>query len=279
MLEPAALGQHKDDLAATIKALRKQAGLTGARLAARCAMSQSKISKIETGKLIPSLVDVAQILRATNAPADLAEEAMSLARLANTEFHDVRSLLRKGLEKKQVELAGLEATSTRLRFFLPSMITTLISTAEYIRASLAHSPSDTSKAVAKKLERQAVLYDESKQFDFVLTEAAARWALCPAPLMALQLDRLLSLSHLPNVRLGVIPMGTETPRTVLNTFTIYDERLVTAEIFGGAILMRDPRDVAYHLQLFTLFEGFAVFGEPARDRLAEWSTIFRHACS
>jgi transcriptional regulator with XRE-family HTH domain len=275
MLEPEALGKHKDDLAATLRAFRRQAGLTGARLAARCAMSQSKVSKIETGKLIPSVIDVEQMLRALGAPADLAEEAMSLARLANTEFQDVRSLLRKGLEKKQLELAGLEATSAHFRFFLPSMITALISTAEYIRASMAHSPGDTSKAVARKLERQAALYDESKDFSFVLTEAAVRWALCPPPLMALQLDRLVSLSHLPNVRIGVIPVAASTPRGPLNTFTVYDERLVTAETFTGAIVMRDPRDVAYHLQLFSLFEGFALFGDEARDRLSEWSTIFR----
>ena len=275
MLEPEALGQHKNDLAQTLKVLRMRAGLTGARLAARCAMSQSKISKIETGKLIPSVVDVEQMLRALGAPDDLAQEARSLARLANTEFQDVRSLLRKGLEKKQAELAGLEATSTEFRFFLPAMITALISTAEYIRASLAHSPGDTSKAVARKLERQAVLYDESKDFRFVLTEAAVRWALCPPPVMALQLDRLVSLSRLPNVRLRVIPAEAYAPRGPLNTFTVYDQRLVTAETFTGAIVMRDPRDVACHLRLFSLFEGFALFGDDARDRLREWSEVFR----
>jgi Helix-turn-helix domain len=58
MLEPEALGRHKDDLAAMLRDLRVRAGLTGERLAARCAMSQSKVSKIETGKVIPSVVDV-----------------------------------------------------------------------------------------------------------------------------------------------------------------------------------------------------------------------------
>jgi transcriptional regulator with XRE-family HTH domain len=171
MLEPEELGQHKDDLAATLRDLRKQAKLTGERLAVRCAMSQSKISKIETGKTIPSVVDVERILSALNAPPDLVAEVTSLARLANTEFQDVRSLLRKGLEKRQRELAGLEATSTEFRFFLPSMVTALISTPEYIRASLAHVPGDASKAVAKKLERQAVLHDESKHFRFLWSQS------------------------------------------------------------------------------------------------------------
>lgn len=275
MLEPDELGQHKDDLAATLRQLRKQAKLTGERLAARCAMSQSKISKIETGKLIPSVVDVERILRAIDAPSDLVAEVTALARLANTEFQDVRALLRKGLEKRQHELAALEATSADFRFFLPSMITALLSTPEYIRASLAHVPGDPSKAVARKLERQAVLYDEAKRFRFILTESAVRWPLLPPPLMALQLDRLVSLSCLPNLRLGIIPVASSPARGPMNTFTIYDERLVTAETFTGAVVMRDPRDVVFHARLFTLYEEAAIFGDQARAQLIEWAAGFR----
>jgi transcriptional regulator with XRE-family HTH domain len=275
MLEPEALGRHKDDLAATLRELRRNAGLTGERLAARCAMSQSKVSKIETGRIIPSVVDVERILQALSAPPHVLSEVTALARLANTEFQDVRSLLRKGLEKKQHELIGLEIATTDFRFFLPAMITTLISTPEYIRASLAHVYGDTAKAVSKKLERQAVLYDTGKSFSFVLTESAIRWPLCPPPIMALQLDRLASLSYLPNIRIGIIPVTACPPRGPLNTFTVYDERLVTAEMFSGAVVMRDPRDVAFHLDLFARFADVAVFADVARERLAEWAADFR----
>ncbi|MFG2003483.1 helix-turn-helix domain-containing protein [Spirillospora sp. NPDC048911] len=275
MLEPEELGQRKSDLAATLRTLRKEAGLTGQSLALKCAMSQSKVSKIETGRLLPSVVDVERILRAVNAPQDLVAEVVALTRMANTEFRDVRSLLRKGLEKRQHELASLETGAQELRFFLPAMITALIATPEYIRASLSHSPADTSKAVAKKLERQTVLYDESKSFNFIIVESAIRWAILPPTLMALQIDRLASLSHLPNVQIGVIPLGVHSPRGPMNTFTVYDNRLATAETFNGAIIMRDPKDVAYHRQLFSLFGGLASFNDDARILLAAWARSFR----
>jgi transcriptional regulator with XRE-family HTH domain len=275
MLEPGQLGQHRNDLAQTLRSLRKEAGLTGDRLASRCNMSQSKVSKIETGKLLPSAVDVELILRALEAPDDLIDDVVALARLANTEFQDVRSLLRKGLDRKQHELAGLEASATRLCYFLPAMITSLISTPEYIRASLGHLPADVSKTVTSKLDRQAILYDESRTFTFILTESAARWALCPPRLMALQADRLISLSRLPNVRIGVLPAGLHIPRGPLNTFTIYDDRIVTAETFGGAIIMRDPRDVAYHLRLFEFFTSYAQFDDDARGHLEKWASACR----
>lgn len=66
--DPDGLGRSKQDLAETIRALRKRAGLSGERLARCCNMSQSKISKIETGKITPSLTDVECILLALNAP-------------------------------------------------------------------------------------------------------------------------------------------------------------------------------------------------------------------
>jgi transcriptional regulator with XRE-family HTH domain len=275
MLEPEALGRHKDDLAAMLRDLRVRAGLTGERLAARCAMSQSKVSKIETGKVIPSVVDVERILQALNAPPRVLSDVTALAKLANTEFKDVRSLLRKGLEKRQYELSGMEIATTHFRFFLPAMITALISTPEYIRASLADLPGDTTKTVAKKLERQAVLYDPAKDFSFVLTESAVRLPLVSTAVMALQLDRLVSLSYLPNIQLGIIPVTERPPRGPLNTFTVYDERLVTAETFTGAVVMRDPRDVAFHIDLFRRFAEIALFGDDARERLAEWAASFR----
>jgi transcriptional regulator with XRE-family HTH domain len=53
MLDPDRQQQERSDLAETLRALRKAAGLSGERLAARCAMSQSKISRIEQGKVLP----------------------------------------------------------------------------------------------------------------------------------------------------------------------------------------------------------------------------------
>jgi transcriptional regulator with XRE-family HTH domain len=273
--EPERLGQSQQELAATLKALRKRSGLSGDRLAARCNVSQSKISRIENGRVRPSLVDIEQILKALDAPPELIAEVSALARIANTEWQDARALRRKGLDKKQLELAGLESSSTEFRFFLLSMITGLLSTPEYIRASLAHIPGDHGKTLAKKLERQEVLYDRSKRFRFILTEQAARSPFLPPDAMAVQIDRLTSLTHLPNVRLGVLPIDSPLPGCPLNTFTIYDDRLATVETSTGVMVFRDPRDVHTYLDEFSRYEERALFGEQAREKLAEWSAAYR----
>ncbi|MGW5097799.1 helix-turn-helix domain-containing protein [Streptomyces nodosus] len=273
--EPEELGKSRQELGSVLRDLRKAAGLSGDRLAARCAMSQSKVSRIENGQTRPTLVDIEALLTALEAPPEVVAEVSALTRTANTEWQDARGLRRKGLDKKQRELAGLEASSAEFRFFLLSMITGLLSTPEYIRASLAHIPGDHSKAIARKLERQEVLYDRSKRFTFLLTEQAARSPLLSPDAMAVQLDRLASLTHLPNVHLGVIPLGTPLPGWPLNTFTIYDGRLATAEMSTGVMVFRDPRDVRAYAEEFAAYEGSALFGEEARAKLAEWSAACR----
>jgi transcriptional regulator with XRE-family HTH domain len=273
--EPERLSRSSLELASMLRELRKQAGLSGVRLAARCNMSQSKVSRIENGRVRPSLVDVEQILRALDAPTSVVDKVSALARLAHTEWRNLRELRRKGLGTRQAELKALEASSAHIRYFLLSMVTGLLATPEYVRASLAHSPADTGKAVAGKLERQAALYDTAKQFTFILTEQAVRWPVVPPLALAEQMDRLRSLSYLPNVRIGLIPMGTPTPKTPMNTFTIYDTSLATIETSAGLLVLRDDRDIRSYREEFSGYEGSSLFGEGVRVRLSEWAAACR----
>ncbi|MFE1174761.1 helix-turn-helix domain-containing protein [Streptomyces sp. NPDC058773] len=272
--EPESLGQSRSGLAEALRSQRKRAGKTQTWLARRCNMSQTKVSNIEGGKLTPSLVDVEVIIEALGTDGPVASEILAVARTANTEWQDHWSSRRRGLEKKQNELATLESVSTEFRFFLLSMITGLLATPDYVRASIADVPGDQSKTITKKLERQQVLYDSSKSFTFILTEQAVRWPLLPPMAMAMQLDRLASVSRIPNVQLGVIPLGGHIQERPLNTFTVYDRRLATVETGTGALILRDHRDVTAYLRDFEAYERFAIFGDDCRELLAEWSMNF-----
>ncbi|MET8344102.1 helix-turn-helix domain-containing protein [Streptomyces microflavus] len=276
--DPEALGHSRSDLAAALKEQRRRAGWTQVRLAKRCNMSQTKVSNIESGKLTPALVDVELILDALGAEAPLATEILLLTRSANTEWQDHGASRRRGLDKKQDELARLEAATKEFRFFLLSMVTGLLATPDYVRASIADVPGDQSKIIVRKLERQSVLLEAGKSFTFILTEQAARWPIVRPLAMAMQLDRLASISRLPNVRLGVLPLAGHIPERPLNTFTVYDRRLATVETGTGALMLRDRRDVNAYRDDFERYEGYAVWGDDCRSLLAEWSMIFTRQC-
>jgi transcriptional regulator with XRE-family HTH domain len=94
MLEPDQQDEQRATLAELLRELRQAAGLSGERPAARCAMSQAKISRIETGKILPSVIDVEQIVAALAVPDDAAEKLVALARVANVGYTSWRSLAR-----------------------------------------------------------------------------------------------------------------------------------------------------------------------------------------
>lgn len=143
-MEPEQQDQQRKDLAHLLRRLRRAAGLSGERLADRCAMSQSKVSRIERGKALPTVLDVELIIQALGVPADLATELLTLARAANFEYVSDRVLSRTGFTQKQADLKKLEASSTTIRYFLPAVPTGLLQIPDYARSALTPTvrPSD-----------------------------------------------------------------------------------------------------------------------------------------
>jgi transcriptional regulator with XRE-family HTH domain len=278
-LDPTRAGQDRQNLASALHELRKVSGLSGERLARRCGMSQSKISRIETGRLLPSVVDVEQMLTALGVDHAIQRELLALAHVANAEYHNVRASVRRGLHHRQRELAALESHATHVRHFLPTLITGLLQIPEYMRAAMntpiEPATTDGTRAIALKRERQEVLHEETKHFEFLLTESAVRWQLCEPSIMAMQIDRLISLSWLPNIRIGILPLSAHVPDGAYHTFVIYDRRLVTVELFTGQLVLRDPKDIDHYHALFDFFTSHALWSQDARSLLKELADTFR----
>jgi len=278
-LDPTRAGQDRQNLASALHDLRKASGLSGDRLARRCGMSQSKVSRIENGRLLPSVVDVEQMLTALEVDRATRNELLVLARVANAEYHDVRASVRRGLHHRQRELAALETNATQMRHFLPTLITGLLQIPEYMRAAMSTpiepATGDTARAVALKLQRQAVLHDQTKHFEFLLTESAVRWQLCEPSIMSVQIDRLVSLSWLPNIRIGVLPLSAQVRDGAYHTFVTYDLRLVTIELFTGQLVLRDPKDISHYRALFGFFTHHALWADDARSVLSALAEAFR----
>ena len=245
-------------------------------------MSQAKVSKIENGRVLPSALDVERILRALDVPLGEEEAArlLELTRVANTDYQGFRTALQRGLGQTQRELASIETSASTIRYFLPCMITGLLQTPDYARQTLSHTlvnrGASWEEALARRLERQTVLYDEGKRFVFVLTEAALRWPLCRPEAMAVQMDRIASLSALPSVDIRIVPADPPVPSGPLNGFTVYDDRLVTVEVFTGKLALRDPKDISYSMEIFAFFHEHAFDGENTRSFLRGLAQEYRN---
>jgi hypothetical protein len=129
------------------------------------------------------------------------------------------------------------------------MVPGLLQVADYARRVMEQgnpsSQADLAAAVSKRMERQTILYDQSKHFEFLITEGALRWRPGPPELMKAQLDRLVSMASLPNVELGVLSLDQEAVDAYLHPFVIFElneETSVTVETYSTQLQVNEPQE-------------------------------------
>ena len=260
--------EQQHDLGTALRALRIAADKTAETIARRASMSPAKLSKIENGRVLPTVQDVELILTALGVSETAKAEFLAQARAAATEATAWRELRRMGHWKHQQAIRAIEAQTGTLRLFQGQLIPGLLQSAEYVSAIFGLSPGMSEEAKAKtiaaRLERQAVLYDRERSFHFVICEHVLRWLICPTHVMATQLDRLVSLSRLPNVTIGVLPLRRRMPDFPMTCFSAHDDRLVIVETFHAEVTTRDPKDVQMYLSTFAQFDAVALHGNEMR---------------
>lgn len=269
-MEPERYLTDREHLGAALRNLRLAAGLTGTQAAERTGMSQPKISKIETGRLLPSVRDVRTLLALYRADPDLRAGLLEIADRLHASVESNRTILRRGAARRQAQLGQMEAEAHELRYFSLLVLPGLLQTAEYMRRifALELSGAELARAVSARQERQQLLYDAGKEFTFVLSEAALRWRFCPDDVMAAQAGHIASLATLANVEVGVIPLDSRPGNVPMHGFQVFDDRLVTVGLEHAVVTVTDPRDIEIYLKLFATMAGAAEFGLGARELLA-----------
>lgn len=277
-LAPEAGGHRtrRQRLATELRRLRDLSGVSGRDLAHRIGISQSKVSRIESGSVIPSLPEVAAWGDAVSAPTQTREMLADLTEAAFTEMHSWRAALQRQTHL-QDDIREQEDQAQLLRVFQPSVVPGLLQTAEYARRVFSlfdppYAEGDLPMVVAARLQRQLALYDESRKFEFIVTEAALRLQPGPVQLLA-QLDRIATLSTLENVVVGVIPQGVESTVCPPHGFTLYEsdgttgDSFVEVEVTHMRVIARDAEDVAIYRRQWSLLSEMALYGDAAREFL------------
>ncbi|MGY1451746.1 helix-turn-helix domain-containing protein [Streptomyces sp. SS8] len=257
-----------DSIGKALRALRDASGLTGDSVARRASMSAGKLSRIENGRVLPTVQDVDLILSALDVSGEVKENFLATARVEATEATAWRLLRRMGPWKHQNTIKAIESSTSLLRLFQGQLIPGLLQTPEYATAVFSLPPAlpeeTRNRTVAARLERQATLYEDGRSFHFVICEHVLRWLVCEPAVMATQLDRVVSLSRLPNVSIGVVPLTGRMPDFPMTCFSIHDDRLVIVETFHSEITTREPRDIQTYIEIFGRFSAVALHGDDMR---------------
>ncbi|MGI9000494.1 MAG: helix-turn-helix domain-containing protein [Pseudonocardia sp.] len=268
---PSASNVHeaRDALGKRLRELRQRARLTGTQLAESLSWPQSKISKLETGRQTPSDDDIRDWTRSTGSESQI-DELLTALHTLETQHAEWQRVLRPGLQAHQKKLSELDAKTRLFRVFEATVVPGLLQIAEYARARLAqgvilyNANNDIDEAVQTRMKRQELLYRPEKRFHFVLTEASLRLRLCGSEIMLAQLDRLISLSTLPNVRLGITSSDTQYVVGPWHGFWLRDNERVLVETFSAELNLVQPPEIALYSKIFEQFAATATYGRSAR---------------
>jgi transcriptional regulator with XRE-family HTH domain len=268
-------------LGVRLRALRVEAGLTGSALAQRAGVGQPAVSKIETGRMVPSPGVLDRLSRALGLNDAAAREMRDL--LAAVEAAADSGPVSGNDEPAGGRLDEAVRSAQLVRSFQCVVLPALLQSAEYARHVFESLPNATpeavGRAVAARVERQSVLYEPGRESVFVLTEAVLRtWPGTPA-LMLAQLDRLLAVETLSTVRIGVIPWCRPVPLLPRHGFTLCDQRAAVVEAFDGERVSVDAQELAAYEEAFDRFQRAAVFGDEARQLLLRVMKEFRELSS
>ncbi|GHD59937.1 transcriptional regulator [Streptomyces mirabilis] len=212
------LGSH-------LRRLRESRGITREAAGYSIRASESKISRMELGRVSFKTRDVEDLLTLYGI-TDEAERTslVSLAKEANVAgwWHSYSDVLPSWFPT----YVGLEGAAHLIRSYEVQFVHGLLQTEAYAHAVVARgmrgaSPADIERRVALRLERQKYLVSEkAPEFHIVLDEAALRRPYGDREVMRGQLQHLIEVSERPNVRLQVMPFSFGGHSGESGSFTI-----------------------------------------------------------
>ncbi|MCU1641461.1 MAG: family transcriptional regulator [Nocardia sp.] len=259
----------REALGEQLRDLRRDAELSGRRLAELAGWHPSKVSKIEYGKQTPTEDDIRSWCTLTGAERHVADLVASLRNI-DAAYLEWRRSLGAGIRRAQQKVNDIESGTTLIRGYDPALVPGLLHTPEYAEAifrqvaEFNQTPNDAEEAVAARMDRQQrYLYRGNRRVHYLIGEQALYTTVGDDGVMFGQLDRLLTAMSLPRVLLGIVPAMAQYLVSPTN-FIIYGNRLAIVEGVTAALTITQPRELAAYGRAFELLAEKSLTGDAAR---------------
>ncbi|MGV9563255.1 helix-turn-helix domain-containing protein [Streptomyces sp. NPDC003480] len=272
------LGSH-------LRRLREARGITREAAGYSIRASESKISRMELGRVSFKTRDVEDLLTLYGI-TDEAERTslLSLAKEANVAgwWHSYSDVLPSWFPT----YVGLEGAAHLIRSYEVQFVHGLLQTEAYAHAVVARgmkgaSAADVDRRVALRLERQKYLLSENApQFHVILDEGALRRPYGDREVMRGQLRHLIDISDLPNVRLQVMPFSLGGHSGESGAFTILSfpesdlSDVVYLEQLTSALYLDKREDVLQYESAMKELQQDSPGPDESRDLLRDLLQLF-----
>ncbi|SFG42130.1 Helix-turn-helix domain-containing protein [Streptomyces mirabilis] len=258
--------------------LRDAAGKTQHQAAQSISATNSKIVKMEQGWVPMRDPDIRVLCECYGV-----EEPKAVARLLELAKLDRERRKAKGWWQDAPgsgslpEYIAMEDVASHIRNWQSSLVPGLFQTPEYTRAlgvteGTWEDPEEIEPLVQVKQMRQRRLLDEHPlQLYAVVWEAALRQQVGGPAVMRAQLEHMLDVAKLPNVRLQVLPFRAGAHPCIAGPFSIISfsetealDVVQTDRVLGSAWVENELESAKYS----TLFDRTARLGLAPRDSVA-----------
>ena len=246
-------------LGSQLRRLREAKGISREEAGYTIRASDSKISRLELGRVGFKERDVADLLTLYGVTAEADRDLLlALVREANTAgwWHDYNQVLPAWFET----YVGLEEAASLIRTYEVQFVPGLLQSSDYARAvtRTGHggaAPDEIEQRVALRMTRQERLSKPgAPQLWAVIDEAALRRPIGGAKVMRGQLEHLLEMAEMPSVTVQVMPFEHGGHAAEGGAFTIlrYPESdlpdVVYVEQLTSALYLDKRSDVDVYME-------------------------------
>lgn len=256
-------------LAARLQHLRKDAGLTGKDLSARCGWHPAKTTRLQKGDAAPSDTDIRTWCQACGAD-DQAEDLIATARAVDSMYMEWRRLHQGGMRKVQQDWYDLHEQTRICRVYLSNVPPGFLQTPAFATALMTQitrfqgTPNDVAEAVAARVARSRFLYEGGHKYVVLMEESVLRFRTADPEAMRGQLRHLLAVIPLAALSLGIIPFTAQRTVWPLEAFYVHDDTTAVVETLTAEIKVTQPREIADYMRAFADLAEMAVHGAAAR---------------
>ncbi|KOU08453.1 XRE family transcriptional regulator [Streptomyces sp. MMG1522] len=265
-------------LGSQLRRLRESRGVTREAAGYSIRASESKISRMELGRVSFKARDVEDLLTLYGVTDEAERDSLlGLAREANVAgwWHSYGDVLPGWFQT----YVGLEGAASLIRIFEVQFVHGLLQTEAYAHAVVSRgmrgaSPAEIDRRVALRLERQKALVSErAPTFHAVLDEAALRRPYGEREVMRAQLRHLIDMSERPNITLQVIPFSHGGHAGESGSFTMlrFPESdlsdIVYLEQLTSALYLDKPEEVAQYEKAMATLAQDSPGTDESRDLL------------
>jgi len=191
--------------------------------------------------------------------------------------------LSTGTEAVQDEVIGWYRQTRHGKAYVPEMIWGTLQTEAYATVILGQVvdflgvPNDVSAGVAKRMDRQQVLYDDEHHYEVTLGEQALYTNVGGSEVMRGQMERLLRDIDLPSLTLGILPATAEVGVVPMPGFSMYDGGRAHYELVSTSVDITNADELTLHDEAFSALGNAARFGDAAKGLIAKALAFWNNA--